>query len=608
MNTFFRQAARKPFFTMLMVLLLALSAALSCIGYSALTSAKMQQEEISGGYTTIALPDAQDMGQLSPDDLDKALQNRVFADKAAREAPQLRMIDRRCLLSAHIAGSKSLSSSRVDPSEYNIAFDGECYALAVFALRCDNVLEQPTGGLFQYDATFSVEKIVCLSDAYKVFPEPDLIHIQTSVREADGATPFEAGKTYLVFGLYQDYRVVQSTDGYRQLTTDYRYIRPFPEIRGDGSTLENGIRSGQSYRFPAEGQLPWVCEYTGSAEDFLRSDAASVWREEIIPLCQLNHESAAVILTDCMESMYTFNTGEESLLSGRFFTDEEYREGADVCILSAAYAELNGLQLGDTVRLDYYDSSYSEYVNGALANSLFASADPGPYCQRHYMSPDNAIGVCKEYTVVGLYTGARFAFGAYQFNADTIFVPKASVPNTEEYEAWASSRLDSFVLKNGSVEAFEACMEQQGLGGQFLYFDQGFSSMQESLAALQANAVRLMAVGGGVFLLVSALFLFLNFRRMKPVVRGVRLLGRTSKVAFGEMIMVLIPLEMLAILIGTGIAAMLFDTVTERVLSGTLTLQPGAMAVASAAAFVFLAIATMISTAILANRKLMNRT
>ena len=170
MNIFFRQAARKPFFTILMALLLALSAALSCIGYSALASAKMQQEEISGGYTTIALLDAQDMGQLSPDDLGKALQNQVFADKAAREAPQLRMIDRRCLLSAHIAGSKSLSSSRVDPSEYNIAFDGECYALAVFALRCNNVLERPAEGLLEYDAAFSVEETVCLSDAYKFFP------------------------------------------------------------------------------------------------------------------------------------------------------------------------------------------------------------------------------------------------------------------------------------------------------------------------------------------------------------------------------------------------------------------------------------------------------
>ena len=109
------------------------------------------------------------------------------------------------------------------------------------------------------------------------------------------------------------------------------------------------------------GQLPWVCEYTGSVTDYLNSDAASTWREDIVPLCQLNYESAAVILTNRAESMYSFNTGDEALLSGRFFTDEEYINGDDVCVISAAYAEQNGLRLGDMIQLDYYDSGFGEY-------------------------------------------------------------------------------------------------------------------------------------------------------------------------------------------------------------------------------------------------------
>ena len=129
--------------------------------------------------------------------------------------------------------------------------------------------------------------------------------------------------------------------------------------------------------------------------DYLNSDAASTWREDIVPLCQLNYESAAVILTDRAESMYSFNTGDEALLSGRFFTDEEYINGDDVCVISAAYAEQNGLRLGDMIQLDYYDSGFGEYNNGATANSMLAAEDPGPYRQRYYMSLDDAIGVCK---------------------------------------------------------------------------------------------------------------------------------------------------------------------------------------------------------------------
>lgn len=609
MNIFLKQATRRPLFTTLLVLLLSFSVLLSCTGYSAWESAKTQKNEISNGYTTIAIPIEPDLSNLSPEEITTALQNRVFADKAAQEAPQITTVDRRCLLSAHIAGSRSLSSSSIDPSEYNTAFDGECYSLAVFALRCSGIREQPTEGMFLYDATFSVEEIVCLSDAYNTFPKPDSVHIYSDVRESNGAVPFEKGKTYLVFGQYQDHRVVRSADGYDQVKNENRYIVPFPEINsnfyGEPSSLELGSYNGLDYHFPAAGQLPWVCEYTGSVTDYLNSDAASTWREDIVPLCQLNYESAAVILTDRAESMYSFNTGDEALLSGRFFTGEEYTNGDDVCVISAAYAEQNGLRLGDMIQLDYYDSGFGEYNNGATANSMLAAEDPGPYRQRYYMSLDDAIGVCKNYTVIGIYTGARFAFGAYQLNADTILVPKASVPNAQNYETRANSLLNTFVLKNGSAKEFEKYMEQQNLAGQFLYFDQDFSSMQESLDALETNAMRLMMVGIGVFLLTSALFLFLNFRRMNLTIRGVRLLGRSSKAVFREIIMALIPLETLAVLFGTCAAIALFDVVTWNLLSSALTLRPEAMAVSAVTAFVFLMVSTMISTAIFANRKLM---
>ena len=609
MNIFLKQATRRPLFTTLLVLPLSFSVLLSCTGYSAWESAKTQKNEISNGYTTIAIPIEPDLSNLSPEEIATALQNRVFADKAAQEAPQITTVDRRCLLSAHIAGSRSLSSSSIDPSEYNTAFDGECYSLAVFALRCSSIREQPTEGMFLYDATFSVEEIVCLSDAYSTFPRPDSVHIYSNVRESNGAAPFEKGKTYLVFGQYQDYRVVRSADGYDQVKNENRYIVPFPEINsnfyGEPSSLELGSYNGLDYYFPVAGQLPWVCEYTGSVTDYLNSDAALTWREDIVPLCQLNYESAAVILTNRAESMYSFNTGDEALLSGRFFTDEEYINGDDVCVISAAYAEQNGLRLGDMIQLDYYDSGFGEYNNGATANSMLAAEDPGPYRQRYYMSPDDAIGVCKNYTVVGIYTGARFAFGAYQLNADTILVPKASVPNAQNYETRANSLLNTFVLKNGSAKEFEKYMEQQNLAGQFLYFDQDFSSMQESLDALETNAMRLMMVGIGVFLLTSALFLFLNFRRMNLTIRGVRLLGRSAKAVFREIIMALIPLETIAVLFGACAAIALFDAVTRNLLSSALTLRPEAMAVSAVTAFVFLMVSTMISTAIFANRKLM---
>lgn len=609
MNVFCKQTVRTPVFSLLTVLLLAFSVALSCIGLCARTGAKRQKDKISAGYTTIAVPVMPDLGGLSAEQIAAALQMQVYADKAAQELPQIKAIDRRCLLSAAVADCRSLSSGRVDPAEYNAAFDGECYSLAVFALRCGSVREQPTDGQLLYDAAFHVEDIVCLSDAYDVFPRPDQIHICSDVRTADGALPFESGKTYLVFGQYQDYRVVRTADGYRQVTAENRYLVPFPEIRsnvyGEPSSLASGGRDGHSYRFPAAGQLPWFAAYTGTAAGYLGSAAAAVWRDTIVPLCRINHRSAAVILTDRIASMYAFNTGENTLLSGRFFTDEETASGADVCIISAAWAEENGLRLGDTVRLDLYDSSFGEYSNGATANTVFAAGDPGPYRQRYVMRPDDAIGVSKSYTVVGLYTGVRFAFGAYAVNADTIFVPKASVPDAQKYETRADPLLNTFILQNGSADAFEKAMERQGLGGQFLYFDQGFSSMQGTLDAMENNALRLAAVGIGTVLLMSALFLFLHFRRMRPAIRIARRIGHPTKTTGREIFTALILQESLAVLLGTGIAAALFTAVTKDLLSDALTLRPGTLAAAAGGTLVFLAAVTASAAAIVTRRRLM---
>ena len=41
----------------------------------------------------------------------------------------------------------------------------------------------------------------------------------------------------------------------------------------------------------------------------------------------------------------------------RAVTKEEYEQGEKVCIISAAYAGLNGLHLGDKLSLDFYDSA-----------------------------------------------------------------------------------------------------------------------------------------------------------------------------------------------------------------------------------------------------------
>ena len=612
MNIFFKQSRRKWAFTLLMVLLLGLSVALACTGFSAWQSARAQQAEISSRYTTVAV-----MEQLATDGMDEdthiaELQKDWAAGKAAEIAPQVAEIDQRLLLSGYIPGSTGLSSCSIEPVEYNIAFEDECYSLAVLAVECTGIEdfsdlppEMQSDG--QYDVFCNVVEAVSLFPDYDCFPTPDTVRILCNLEWTGGEILFQVGKTYLIFGQYHDHPVLpanqSSTDaegeaGYQQKTSYPRYFYPLPRIdRFDFRPL-SGLTSVKT--------MPWVEEYTGDLGEFWESEAGAYWREEILPICQLNYASATVILTDNLNSMYAFNTGETSLLEGRFFTAEEYRSGAPVCMVSAAYAQVNGLQLGDTLPIQLYRTAYGSRLGGRL-NTMFDHPDPGPYIQRNFMLPEEATGLTGEYTIVGIYTGPRFSFGLYTITADTIFLPKAAVPNAGDYTipGDTSPRLCSYILENGTAEAFEAYMADQGLGGQFLYFDQDYTAMAESLAAMSANALRLFAVGLGAFLLISALFLFLNFRRMGPVIRGARLLGRPVKEVRREMIGLLFCLEGAAVLLGGVLSAVLFDAVTRATLSSALTLQVDGLLIMAAVLLGLLFAASCLWATIAARRKLM---
>lgn len=92
------------------------------------------------------------------------------------------------------------------------------------------------------------------------------------------------------------------------------------------------------YQILLKGSLPLYTEYSGNLDTFLNSEEGKLWKEEIIPMCRINQESESVILTDIVQSLYCFNTGDVSILEGRDFTYQDYLSGYATCLISAAYA------------------------------------------------------------------------------------------------------------------------------------------------------------------------------------------------------------------------------------------------------------------------------
>lgn len=604
MNLFRKQLLHTPVFTALLVLLLAIATAFCAIGFTALSGAKVQLNQVDSQYTTIAVP-REDMpwtgllgeeGQLQP-----------LAQQKKHKYPGILADDCRGFLTAHVSGCDSLSS--YERNNYSTSdFDTYGNSMAVLAVRCTSVTESDSPieqAIFNdkdeivdwetvvhrsYRAIFTLETMVCRLSAYDILPEITEITFGSSLFTADGQVPFEEGKTYLLFGTYKG--TIAEQNIYPE-EGEAMWNFPYPgehrlEVDGhrDNGTSHGGFDGGNllfSWQEVREGEnvhlcltedsFPFCVEYTGDLQDFLNSSAGSVWKDEIIPMCEINYESAGVILTDNVNSLLLFNTGEASILEGRSFEAAEYAEGGAVCLISASYALKNNLSVGDTVNLDLYQAELGYRDN---PTSRF-SGKMEPVLVQSPCKPDNRIGVQKDYRIVGIYTAPEFSYGLHSFQADTIFVPKASVPGASSYENITNPLLYSVILKNGGEAEFEAYLESLGYGGAFAYFNQDYNALADTMAVIFANAMRLFIIGCSVFLLAVAVFLFLNLRRMGDAARGMRLLGIKAKAVWLEQFQTMAILIFVSVLLGAGLGAALYGVVTAQVLSEAVAMRPMAL-------------------------------
>ena len=649
MGIFRKQTVRAPWTTVLLVLLLALSIAASSIGFAAWTGARKQFEEIDDKYLTIAVPTGKNLEESSEEgsylikDGDyifgngKRYVSPASAERTAKESEYYIGSDHRILLSAHIPGGTNLSSGTVDEMDYNCALDRYTYELSVLAVRCVSVEEVATllaDSQKGYQAKFEIVDGVCWVDAYDHPLGDDLLSCGSQIFTSDGDIPFEPGKTYLVRGAYWDYEVRAKFGNDATGASGFEVV---------GAIRDNGLRdrillmdpaspmmsypgtkiglisgwdnwtveqkkdpdSGLFYWCtPEENCWPYFVEYTGDWRDYLETEEGSVWKDEIIPYFERNHSSVPVILTDNVESMYNFNTGIGFIMEGDYFSAEDYRNGNPVCMVSASYAQVNDLSIGDTIHMDFHDTDYIQTDYPVLQGS----GRQGLTIQRYELRDETRIGYEQDYTIVGIYSAPEWEAGSQSFHADTVFVPKSSVPNAGSYMGEDVTLLNTVIIENGSIDAFEAHMAANDKAGAYLYFDQGYSEAAATVQTLIDNAMRLMLVGVAMFLLASMLFLLLFARRVSAVMRSMRLLGVPKKGVWLESLGMLVVQEIVAILLGNGLAVILYDRVTAQLLSGTPALDPASIALCAGVQLAVLIAAGGVWMYRIAGENLMQRT
>ena len=163
MNSFLKQLQRGRLLTALLALLLTAAIAFFSIGVSAWQSIMSQAIGINQQYTTIAIPSVMD--QYGGEDLYREQQrlNGVLETPgyttAALSTPQLLSVDRRCLLSANVAGQRAMSSGALDHLQYAYEYDLYNDNLTVRVVKCVSVkTDGPPFGWKTYRADFEFKE------------------------------------------------------------------------------------------------------------------------------------------------------------------------------------------------------------------------------------------------------------------------------------------------------------------------------------------------------------------------------------------------------------------------------------------------------------------
>ena len=132
-------------------------------------------------------------------------------------------------------------------------------------------------------------------------------------------------------------------------------------------------------------------------------DSTSSWRMAMESI-QTNNHSVPVLAVDSVEGMLEFASGRTQITQGRSISQEEYCDGAAVCLISETLARESGLDVGDTLPLSLYEKEKN------LMPTTVGDSDP----TASYYLPQRGFQQETEYTVIGLYRQSIFLRSYHQ--------------------------------------------------------------------------------------------------------------------------------------------------------------------------------------------------
>ncbi len=267
-------------------------------------------------------------------------------------------------------------------------------------------------------------------------------------------------------------------------------------------------------------------------EDVQNDPALKAYYEDAFEDSRIQHYIHNVVLTNDFSSIPAYHIGGASLKEGRLITEEEYEEGANVCIVSRRKAIAQNWKIGDKLPLHIYETFYVPvYGNNVLPQPTYDS--------------DTDVFIHEtEYEIVGIYDlnptvgNSGISANTLDMSYHNIYIPEKSVQNCKPVEErHIHGSLFSVKIKNGSIDEYLNDMEAKGITAEkdgqfnpkFSFYDQGYSLVQPGLQSMNTTAKLLIALSTVLLLIVCSLLAYFFWQNQKATVGIFRLLGGTKK-------------------------------------------------------------------------------
>ena len=506
---------------------------------------------------------------------------------------------------------------------------------------------EETVGVRQYNAIVEIDQILVANGEYQFFPSEEFyeysgkVHISvwaynqfgsTETEDEPGYNFFQPGERYILCGTYYPWVLGDTPNNpfpeeiadlmvpTLELGTTYTVpgkLMQYTEALVKGDTLlyhphclTEWAWENPRVRYPGDSVLPCATLLTGTVEELLATD--TLWADTVALFEKVLH-TFPVLGTDNLETMYAFNRNEAVFIDGRSFTQEEYDNGAKVCVIEESIALAAGVQVGDTL-------SFSQFLCGTGVwdgnSSLKMASDNGmlinPTVGRFPLG-DGLVTENEEFTVVGIYKLSRtWDTSSFAFTPNTIFIPKSAQIEGGYGGAttFSSSSDGGRVNVNGTYGIYMSIIIENGRAGEFLEqaeqivpntfyaFDQGYEAAMESVLAVEREAWKLMGIAAIGWLLLLMLYLLLYQNKERNNLGIHRSVGGSPKQGRRWLFASGFVLAAAGILLGTlassGVTRLVSKQLAEFMVSeGTMQAMSGGMELGAEAMAQILAQATL---------------